>query len=306
MYFKEIEKAYKARGEKFIISESQKEELRCPDNPLFEMQNLRLLLKPFPVDYVIKAFSDYINGVQSPEAKKYKNDYENKYKLSYVFVLRSIYRVESKLYYGVHDFAYLSSGIAGVFIELCRSTFQYAYFSDREELLNGRISPEIQTKAARDVGKSELDQTKRIFKYGDMVYELANNLGNEFSKYHVDKRMRYPETNQVVVSSGAFNSESIEKNAFEAAVEWSVLQKKRDLQQASIGKKDKEIYVLNRVFAPVFNYSVRTRGGFNIQMNEAQVINFMKRTVINESDDDKDQILDNRISIFDYLDDMNE
>lgn len=238
---------------------------------------MRMLLKPFDINYVIKAFEDYKNGTDSEEAHKYKNDYANKYKLSYLFVLRSIYKVESKQYYGFNDFAYLSSGIVGTFLELCRCTFQYAYFSDKEALLNGKISPEIQTKAALDVANSEFEQIQRISKYGNYVHQFTKNMGKRFAKYHVDKRISYPETNQFCLDSKKLQENSVEDKVFKAAIMWSVIQKKKGMQQASIGKDDEEIYILNRIFSPIFQISVRTRGGFNVEINEQEFIELILR-----------------------------
>lgn len=268
-YLKEIKKEGNIE-----ISDKVLAQLKSPDNPLYEMQNMRMLLKPMKPDFVIKAYNDYINKIDSTEAKKYKNDYENKYKLSYVFVLRSIYKAENKQYYGFKDFAYLSSGIVGTFLELCRSAFQYAYYMDKEKLFNGAISPEIQTKAAIDVAYSEFEQIQRIAKVGNKVHRMAKNIGTLFSKYHIDKRISYPETNQFSFDYTEL-AECGEKKVFEAAIMWSVIQKKKGMQQASIGKDDADIYILNRIYAPVFQISVRTRGGFNVEMNKDRMIDFI-------------------------------
>lgn len=279
-YIKEIKKEYKKRNLIFSITPVQLNKLRDEKNPLLEIQNMRLLLKPYPIKNVIKAFTDYKEGNDTEERNKYKYDYVDKYKLAYLFVLRSIYRVESKLYYGFNDFAYLSSGIVGTYIELCRCVFQYAFFTNKEELFQGYISPEIQTKAARDVGKSELDQVKRISKVGNNVYNLATNIGAKFYKYHIDKRISYPETNQFSFNSSTLEKNTLEYDTFQAAIMWSVVQKKKDLQQAGIGKKDAEVYILNRIFAPVFNISARTRGGHNEELNIAK----FSKYIGNESD----------------------
>ena len=58
---------------------------------------------------------------------------------------------------------------------------------------------------------------------------------------------------------------------------WSVIQKKKGMQQASIGKDDEEIYILNRIFSPVFQISVRTRGGFNVEINEQEFTELIRR-----------------------------
>lgn len=303
-YLKEIKKTYAKNKIKFEIAEEQLNQLRCPENPLYEMQNMRMLLKPFDINYVIKAFEDYKNGTDSEEAHKYKNDYANKYKLSYLFVLRSIYKVETKQYYGFNDFAYLSSGIVGTFLELCRCTFQYAYFSDKEALLNGKISPEIQTKAALDVANSEFEQIQRISKYGNYVHQFTKNMGKRFAKYHVDKRISYPETNQFCLDSKKLQENSVEDKVFKAAIMWSVIQKKKGMQQASIGKDDEEIYILNRIFSPIFQISVRTRGGFNVEINEQEFTELIQRETemgrIEEDVSEENGIEENeQMSIFD-------
>ncbi len=266
-YLKEIKKVYAKKRKSFVVTEEQLERLRYPENPLYEMQNLRMLLKPFDIGFVIKAFEDYKSNIDSDEAKKYKNDYENKYKLSYLFVLCSIYKEEHKLYYGFNDFVYLSSGIVGTFLELCRCTFQQAYFSDKGALLGGSIDADIQTRAALDVANSEFEQIQRISKYGNYVNRFAKNIGDKFSEYHVDKRISYPETNQFSLDSQKLIEGSLEDKVFKAALMWSVVQRKKGLQQVSIAKEKGEVYILNRIFAPIFNISVRTRGGFNEELD---------------------------------------
>ena len=303
-YLKEIEKKYKCINKTFNITSEQLDKLKCTDNPLYEMQNMRMLLKPFDVEYVIKSFNDYKNKINSEEARKYKNDYENKYKLSYVFVLRSIYKVESKQYYGFKDFAYLSSGIVGTFIELCRCSFQYAYFSDKEALLNGCISKDIQTKAALDVAYSEFEQIQRISKVGNYVHCLAKNIGNRFKKRHMDKRISYPETNQFSFVSQQLKKDSLESQVFNAALLWSVFQKKEGMQQSSIGKFDDEVFILNRIYAPVFQISVRTRGGFNeeIKYQNLKILMEHEEIEIEKTEDDigvNKNLIGKQLNLFD-------
>jgi hypothetical protein len=296
-YLKEINKVQKNN---FKLTDEKIQQLRCPENPLYEMQNMRMLLKPFDVEYVIKAFNDYKNKINSEEAQKYKNDYSNKYKLSYVFVLRSIYKVNTKQYYGFRDFAYLSSGIVGTFIELCRCTFQYAYFTDKEALLRGEITPDIQTKAVQDVANSEFAQIHRISKFGKYIYQFTKNIGTSFSKYHVDKRISYPETNQFSLNSKKMEENSTEEKVLNAAIMWSVVQKKKGMQQASIGKDDEEVYILNRIYAPIFQISVRTRGGFNVELDKdkfSELINNEGQAITIKETEDEDN---KQISLFDF------
>jgi hypothetical protein len=277
-YLKEIKKYYKQKKKlEFDISDSDLNSLRNNSNPLLEMQNLRLLLKENKVEWVQKAYTDYLNKIESDESKKYKLDYISKYKLSYLFVLCSIYK-KPKLYYSFNDFCYLSSGIVGLFIELCRCAFQYAYFEDRSSLFNGHISEKIQSKAAHDVAISELDQINKISRFGSRIYCFTKNVGNMLSDLHSDKRIRYPETTQFSIDSSQFIKESDTYNTFKTAIMWSVIQKKIGLQQASIGDKNEEIYILNRIYSPEFGISLRTRGGFNKKFSVKDLEELMSKS----------------------------
>lgn len=304
-YIKEIKKEYKKNNIEYTITDEQMKKLEDDTNPLYEVQNLHLLLKPNTYDYVLKAFNDYKNGIDSKEAQKYKNDYLNKYKLSYVFILCSIYKVKYKKYYGFTDYAFLSSGFVGTFIELCRNAFQRAYYNDSDQPFSKIISSDIQTLAAKDVANQEFKQINRISNIGDNLLVLTRNIGTQFRKRHTDKRIRYPETNQFAVK-GIETREA--QKYISAAIQWSVFQQKKDLQQESIGKSDVIIYTLNRVYSPIFQISVRTRGGFNESYSYDDIIKMATEDTSNievsepektiETEDDYHQL-----SIEEYLSD---
>lgn len=230
------------------------------ENPLYEMTCLRLLLKGKSLEYTFKAFNDYKNHIKSPESKKFNDDYSNKYKLSFLFVLCSIYRKERKCYYSFNDYCHLSSGIIGYFIELCRHAFDLAYFRDSTALESGKISKEIQTDAAYEVSYSERDMVKRIAEDGEKLYVLVRNLGSAFSHIHKDIHLRYPETNMVPI-----NIELSEENQrlLNKACMWSLVLKKPNVQSSNSNGNTQDMFLLNRIFAPVYKISYRTRGGFN-------------------------------------------
>ncbi|MFC1910661.1 hypothetical protein ACFLXC_05185, partial [Chloroflexota bacterium] len=118
-----------------------------PDRPLVEMMNIVWLLRGKNLEETRLAMSEFIAGEKTQLSQKYRNDYTNKYKLSLMFLLISQYR-KHKMYYSFNTFCFLSSGIVGNFIELCRRSFQYAIFNNREELLEkGRISADLQDRA---------------------------------------------------------------------------------------------------------------------------------------------------------------
>jgi len=243
-------------------SEISREDFNCLEdaNPLFEMENLLLLLRGNEMEYVTQAFEDYKNKTVSEYSKKYSNDYDKKYKLCFLFILCTIYRAERKWYYGFKDYCQMSSGIIGHFIELCRQAFDKAFFRAPDELFNGHISPEIQTEAAYDVSRDEFESIARINEYGNRLEIFIKNLGNAFSCIHKDKYIRYPETNLFPVSGDLC---AANKKLIEMACMWSLIIKKPNLQDASASGEKKEIYFINRMLAPAFKISYRTRGGLN-------------------------------------------
>lgn len=243
--------------------------LSYPQNPLFEMLNILWVIRGWKPEDVKKAMNDFIKGLISEDSKKYKNDYTNKYKLSLLFLLASQYR-KNKKYYSFNTLCRLSSGIVGNFIELCRRAFQLAYFEDLQELIdNGRISKDVQNRAAIDLADTQFEDIKKIKKHGEYIYRMAKNLGNVFSKYHKDPLIRYPETNQFTVDISLIEEDY--KKIFLSAIEWSVIQRKSGLQQQSPGRKKENIYTLNRIYSPSFQISYRTRGGYNESYNSADI-----------------------------------
>jgi len=251
-------------------------QIECRANPLFEMLNVLWVLRRKSPEDTRQAMEDYINKRSTGAGAKYKTDYVDKYKLSLMFLMASLHQ-RDKLYYSFNTFCFLSSGIVGNFIELCRRSFQLAEFEERHNLLeDGRIAPRIQHAAAREFGSAELEMVSRIREYGSALYRFTKNMGNSFRSYHRDFRIRYPETNQFTVEMSAISPEKYTK-AFRAAIRWSVVQRKPRLQGASPGKGKGDVYTLNRVFAPVFQISPRTRGGYSVQLSVEQLRDYMDK-----------------------------
>lgn len=272
------------------------------DNPLYEMECLKLLLQGKSLQYVEKALNDYKSKKKSAEAKKFSDDYDKKYKLAFVFVLCSIYKREKKAYYGFSDYCYLSSGIIGSFIELCRRAFDLAYFKDRVNLNQGIISKEIQTEAAYEYSYAERDMICRIAEHGKKLQIFVNNLGNAFSYIHRDLHLRYPETNMFPTDSDLSDEN---KKLLDIACRWSLIFKKPNVQDSSAQNNIRDMYILSRVFSPVFKISYRTRGGLNPikkLTNDFFTTEFNPESVLKESATSKrSKSIDgsNQLSIFD-------
>ena len=253
------------RGDKIfdyykIQDKEDKDLLRCNENPLLQVLNCLWFTRGKSSKEIHQVMSAYLHKKDIAGVSKYKMDYVDKYKLSLTFIIASIFK-KNKSYYSFNTFSFLSSGIVGHFIELCRRSFQHAEFEDKNTLIfHGNISNSLQNNAARDLAQTELQQSRRIEQYGNKLYVFTLNLGNIFADYHKDKNIKYPETNQFSTNKTLLDGEY--KKAFEAAQRWSIIQKKPRPQQSSIGKHKNDIFTLNRIFSPIFQISYRTRGGF--------------------------------------------
>lgn len=273
---------------KFKISDSDIDKIRYPKNPLLEILNFIWLLRGMTADRTATAMNDYINKVKSEDGKKYRLDYVDKYKLSLTFLLCSIFR-KSKQYYSFNTFAFLSSGIVGHFIELCRASFAIAGWGDNEKLLNeGFIKKEFQTKAAIDFSTSEKQQIGRIETYGGIISRFIENMGNIFRAYHLDFQMRYPETNQFAINVDGIKDYEM-RNVLKAAIKWTIIQKKPKMQISGPSEKNlQDTYTINRIFSPTFQISYRTRGGKSVLLDEPLLKELMYDNKVNISKHLKD------------------
>ena len=247
-------------------------ELLSNDEKLLEMYNILLVSRGrMPYETVSKICSEYVKLRSEKklieakgEVRKYKFGYSDKYRLALLFLLRAIYG-EKKWYYSFNTFLYLSSGSINDFISLCRNTFKYLNSDMLDELVDGRkISVAIQSYGARDTAEDQLNKVAQSNHHGSEMYSFVDNLGGVFEEYHRDMEVKYPETNQF-----AFTNENLIRND----PVWSVylielinsgaILRKQNRQRKSLGQPRGNIYQINRIFAPIYQFSYRTRGGYN-------------------------------------------
>jgi hypothetical protein len=136
------------------------------------------------------------------------------------------------------------------------------------------ITRDDKTGAARDCAVAEKQQISRIEDYGGTISRFVDKIGNIFRAYHADHRLRYPEVNQFATNIEALHEENL-KRALQAAIKWSVIQKKRTMHRSGPNEPLQDIYAINRIFSPSFQISYRTRGGKSVSLNEAQLADLM-------------------------------
>lgn len=247
--------------------------IKVTDNPIMEMLNALWVIRNPDKDKlkvahgVQQAMQDYLNKKDTIGAKKYRLDYENKYRYTLTVLLCSIYK-KKKMYYSFNTIVHLANGNTRVFINLCREIISDALFYEPDEFFNNlTVSAQCQSNAIHKFSAKEFDDICSIIQYGESIRKLVLNLGNMFAEFHKDRKARYPETNQFVLDK--LELEEMNSTTLNMALRWSMIVKKASPQRLSVDiNKRGDIFYINRIFAPLFNISYRTRGGFNVSIEK--------------------------------------
>ncbi len=198
------------------------------------------------------------------EMHKYHLDYSNKYRMTLLYMLLTIYG-EKKQYYSVNTFLRLSSGSINDFISLCRNVFKHIDETIIETIREGNIiNTKIQTYASIDTAEDQRRKVSMSNRFGSEMYSFIENMGAIFEEYHRDLEAKYPETNQFAFEdeNEIRNDEVLNAYLVELINSGAIIRnEKRRLK--SVGKSRGYIYQLNRIYAPIYQFSYRTRGGFN-------------------------------------------
>lgn len=243
------------------------EELKVEDNPLLEIMNIWLYKRNYSVDEIKIGLNGYLNGYsQEEERRKIEKYYKDTFaanKVSFLYLLSSLYKKEKK-YYSFATYSYLSVGNICNFIKLCREAFDNAYFENKRDLFKGHISAKAQHVAAMSVAYDEIEKVKYIPKYGNELYALVINLGNLFNEYHSDIDLKILEPNQFSV----IYQKSYIENVLNTALTWGVFLKKNELQTLDASGNKGAIYTLNKMYCPLFGISYRSKGRYKEIISE--------------------------------------
>lgn len=214
------------------------------------------------------------------ELHKYYLDYSNKYRVTLLYMLLTIYG-KQKLYYSVNTFLRLSSGSINDFISLCRNVFKHMNDKMLEALQKGiSINAQIQTYASVDTAEDQMRKVSMSNKYGREMYAFIDNMGSIFEQYHRDLVARYPETNQFAFANeNEIRNDDVLNAYLVELINSGAVIRKQKRQLISVGKIKGAIYQLNRIYAPIYQYSYRTRGGYNQIINREDFENMLKRSI---------------------------
>lgn len=276
--------------------------LSCNEK-LLEMYNILLVYRGEMYTEVADTFNKYVECRKNKELKKAKGKihtydlgYGDKYRLTLLYLLLSLYG-EKKLYYSFNTFLYLSSGSINDFISLCRNTFKLVDNDILEELSAGNTIPaNLQTYGAIDTAEDQRRKVTQGSRHGNELYSFIDNMGGIFEEYHRDIEAKYPETNQFAFSdeNQIRNDKELNEYLIELINSGAII-KKSNRQLKSPGKTRGNIYKLNRIFAPIYQFSYRTRGGINQMITPEQFREMLFKAI------DPKKIIKNKKE-YDYID----
>ena len=281
-HFKLIKSSFTKEMMKDVISK-----LSCEEK-LMEMYNVLRVMRGDDYEKVGELCRRYqelrssgkASKTDDPEMHKYHLDYSSKYRMTLLYMLLTIYG-EKKQYYSVNTFLRLSSGSINDFISLCRNVFKHMNESILEDLKNGIIiSPKIQTYASIDTSEDQRRKVSMSNRFGSEMYTFIDNMGGIFEEYQRDLEAKYPETNQFAFEdeNEIRNNDVLYAYLVELINSGAIIRdEKRRLK--SVGKSRGSIYQLNRIFAPIYQFSYRTRGGFNKIISTIDFDEMLKKTI---------------------------
>jgi len=247
------------------------QDLAYPRNPIVEMLNILLLVRGTSPEEIKDMMRDFVeNRKSSNEYKTYAYLYE-KNKVALLFHLARDCR-RPKRYFGFDTFCMLSSGIIRSFVELCYHTFNYAIFSELNQLKNGKISWESQHEGAVREARDFFDWMQSIPKYGSWVTLFVDSIGTLFKSLHYsDERIREPEPTYFNTRYDALDEKA--KEILDVAVMWSTLQRIAEpMQPKAPDESLPDTYSINKILAPHYRISYRTRGRTDIKPEDLEVL----------------------------------
>jgi len=226
--------------------------LKYPSNSIIEKLNMLLYYRGKSPEEIKKMCEDYLDGKNEQYTTLYQKN-----ALNLLFQLYSDYRNEKK-YVGIDVFIHLSSGIIRSAVELCNQALNTAKNFGYKPGKGKPVGIVYQDIGAKNLAKLQYADITGIPKnLGLKVQDFINQIGTIFRELHLNRYLVEPEpthfeTNYSEIVQG--------KDVFNAALNYSCLQKKPPMDPKNIGKTKKDDFLLNRILAPYFEISYRVRG----------------------------------------------
>lgn len=253
-----------------------------------------------------ESISDLVKMLEDSPAK-FKERYDN-YKYSMLFKIKKGQGSSIQKYYAGWDtFVKLSNGNIRYLMELVYRSY-YLYLQENGEITTP-VPPEIQTRAAKNVGSKNLSELEGTWENGAQLTRMVQSLGTIFGRLAKEGDNIAPELVQFEIegeNSGEIGERT--ENLLSAAVMNLALVRLTSNKLTGKGSVKEFMYMLHPIFAPYYNYSYRRKRKMTITEKEflccidnqkTGVADILKnKSVIVE----KEKINPAQLSLFDLLD----
>ena len=227
--------------------------LKYPSNPIAEKLNMLLYYRGYEPVIIKKMCEEFEKGENDQYLLLYQKN-----ALNLLFQLYSDYRSEKK-YAGIDVFIHLSSGIIRNAIELCNQALNTANNYGYEPAKKKPVEVDYQDMGVKHHAELQYDDITRIpGNLGMQVQDFINEIGTIFRELHLAPDLIEPEPTHFETSYSKIPSDA--KIVFDAALNYSYLQKKPPMDPKLKFETKKDDFLINRVLAPYFNISYRVRG----------------------------------------------
>lgn len=227
--------------------------LKYPSKPIIEKLNMLLYYRGENPKEIKKMCEEYLEKRNEKYARLYQKN-----ALNLLFQLYNDYRSEKK-YIGIDVFINLSSGIIRNAIELCNQALNSAYNYGYEPSLGKSVDNIYQDMGAKHHAELQYEDIPRIpGNLGINVQDFIKEIGTIFRELHLNRYLVEPETTHFETTYSEMTDQA--KKVFEAALNYSYLQKKPAMHPKISYETKKDDFLINRVFAPHFEISYRVRG----------------------------------------------
>jgi hypothetical protein len=226
------------------------------------------------------SIGEVVAGIVKEQSGETWEKLQEKEKSEYLHRLEvgALYRLKKKrkLFAGFDDFILLSSGIVRYFLELCGMSYYFAVRGPHRPKGALKITCKHQTDAAYVLSSYYLGTiSKNIARHGPKIQQLAIDLGDVFRQKLLN-HLSEPEAARLSIT----DPHTLEDSSYEevrrildVAEMHSVLQVPRGLGGIR-PKHATEVqpleYLLNRVYAPVLQFSSRPRWRTNFKSHEVK------------------------------------
>ena len=240
-------------------------------------------------------------------AAKMRERYEN-YKESMLFKIKKGQgNAIQKYYSGWETFIRLANGDIRYLMELVYRSY-YLYLQEQGDITKP-VPAEIQTKAAKNVGRKNLTELEGNWENGAQLTRMVQSFGTIFGRLAKDGNNIAPELTQFEIE-GEEDGEITERTEklLSAAVMNLALVRLTSNKLTGKGSVKEFMYMLHPIFAPYYNFSYRKKRKMAISEAEFLLcIDNQKEgvaTVLKNKkvDVEKDKLHPEQLSLFDYWD----